>query len=174
MTRQHIGCWFFGILASGLYIISCFHAKIYLEAGLNFYYVAVGFYGWHLWLKKNGNKKNETLQITEWRAIAHIVNILICVALTILLGRIEQKYTSSPRPFFDAAITVFGFSATILEARKVLSAWIYWFIINGATVVLMLDRSMPIYALQYAVLTALCVKGYLDWRKSKAHVGDNK
>jgi nicotinamide mononucleotide transporter len=138
-----------------------------LEVGLNFYYVVVGFYGWYLWLRKNGNNKTESLQVTEWRVLAHVANIFICVALTIFLGRIEQKYTTSPRPFFDAVITVFGFSATIMEARKILSAWIYWFVINGATAVLMLDRGMDGYVVQYIVLTALCVKGYLDWRKSK-------
>lgn len=78
-----------------------------------------------------------------------------------------QLHTDSPRPYFDASLTVFGFSATILEARKILSAWIYWFIINGASIVLMIDRKMPLYAGLSLVMTLLCIKGYLDWKKSK-------
>ena len=168
MTRQNVWCWIFGILSSAFYIISCIHTKLYLEGILNFYYVIVGFYGWYLWLHKNKDGETKTLQIGEWRAFAHIANIFVCAALTFLLGRMEQKYTTSPRPFFDAAMTVFSFSATILEARKILSAWIYWFVIDGAGIALMIDRDMKIYALQNAVLTALCVKGYLDWRKNRA------
>lgn len=169
MMRQNIWCWICGILSSGLYIFSCFHAKIYLEAGLNFYYVVIGFYGWFLWLKRKNNDDDEErhLQVTEWRASAHIINIAICILLTLFLGKIMQLHTDSPRPYFDAAITVFGFSATILEARKILSAWIYWFIINGASILLMIDRRMPFYAILSAVTTLLCIRGYLDWKKSK-------
>ncbi|HEU0226144.1 MAG TPA: nicotinamide riboside transporter PnuC [Arachidicoccus soli] len=170
MMRQNIWCWICGILSSGLYIFSCFHAKIYLEAGLNFYYVVVGFYGWQLWLRRNKNTDDKPLQVTEWRASAHIFNILICILLTLFLGKIMQLHTDSPRPYFDAALTVFGFSATILEARKILSAWIYWFIINGAAIILMIDREMPLYAGLSLVMTLLCIKGYLDWKKSKMQV----
>ncbi|HEY0299230.1 MAG TPA: nicotinamide riboside transporter PnuC [Arachidicoccus sp.] len=166
MMRQNIWCWICGIISSALYILSCFHAKLYLEGGLNFYYVIVGFYGWYLWLQKN-NTSEQTLRVSEWQAPLHIINILICAGLTILLGKIMQLHSDSPRPFFDAAITVFSFGATILEARKILSAWIYWFVINAASVMLMLDRNMNGYAILSAVTTILCVKGYLDWKKSK-------
>lgn len=83
-----------------------------------------------------------------------------------LLGKIMQRYTDSPRPFFDAALTIFSFSATILEARKILSAWIYWFIINGASIVLMMDRGMYVYAILAFVMTLLSANGYFGWRKS--------
>lgn len=175
MIRQNIWCWIFGIISSGLYILSCFHAKIYLEAGLNFYYVVVGFYGWHHWLQKGKKQENKQepaqIPVTEWKIIAHAVNLTICVILTLILGRIMHQMTDSVRPYFDATVTVFAFSATILEARKILSAWIYWFFINGAAMILMIDRGMPIYALLSAVTTILCVKGYSDWRKSyrKSH-----
>ncbi|ANI89078.1 hypothetical protein A9P82_07110 [Arachidicoccus ginsenosidimutans] len=165
IMRQNIWCWLFGIVSSALYILSCIHAKLYLEGGLNFYYVAVGFYGWFLWLQKNRGTGDKTFKVSEWRVFLHITNILVCILLSIVLGKVEQYYTDSPRPFFDAAITVFSFSATILEARKILSAWIYWFVINGASIVLMIDRGMNGYAILSAVTTALCVKGYFDWRK---------
>lgn len=170
MIRQNIWCWIFGIISSGLYILSCFHAKIYLEAGLNFYYVVVGFYGWYHWLQKGKNQINKQqpvqIPVSEWKIGYHVINLIVCVSLTLILGRIMHQMTDSVRPYFDAVVTVFAFSATILEARKVLSAWIYWFFINGAAMVLMIDRSMPIYAALSAVTTILCVKGYLDWRKS--------
>jgi len=163
--RQNIWCWLFGILSSALYILSCFHAKLYLEGGLNFYYVAVGVYGWLLWLKKN-RSANEHIHVTKWKTMAHIINVIVCAILTIILGKIMQRYTDSPRPFFDAAMTVFSFSATILEARKILSAWTYWTVINGAGIILMYDRSMYVYAILSIIMTVLSVKGYFDWRKS--------
>lgn len=166
IMRQNIWCWLFGILSSALYILSCFHAKLYLEGGLNFYYVAVGVYGWLLWVKKD-RATNEHIHVTEWKAAGHVLNMIVCIMLTIVLGMIMQRYTDSPRPFFDAAMTVFSFSATILEARKILSAWTYWAIINGASIILMYDRKMYVYAALSVVMTILSIKGYFDWRKSK-------
>lgn len=172
IIRQNIWCWLFGILSSALYILSCFHAKLYLEGGLNFYYVAVGVYGWLLWIKKDSST-NEHIRVSEWKAVTHVIIIIICTILTIILGNIMQRYTDSPRPFFDAAMTVFSFSATILEARKILSAWIYWTVINGASIVLMYDRKMYVYAMLSVVMTILSVKGYFDWRKSKVRAEVN-
>lgn len=169
IIRQHILCWIFGILSSALYIWSLIHAKIYLEAGLNFYYVVVGFYGWYHWLhakKTNAGEKQVELPVSVWKTRNHWINLMLCILLSLLLGKISSQLTDSPRPYFDAVITVFSFSATYMEARKVLSAWVYWFFINGASVVLMLDRNMPGYAILSAVTTLLCIKGYYDWKKS--------
>lgn len=170
MMRQNIWCWICGILSSGLYILSCIHAKIYLEAGLNLYYVVIGFYGWYFWLQKRRDTINpqapKQILVSKWKPKAHMLNITLCILLTLALGRLMHQLTDSPRPYFDAAITVFGFSATILEARKILAAWIYWFFINGAAIILMVDRQMPLYAVLSAVTTVLCIKGYFDWRKS--------
>jgi len=169
VIRQNIWCWICGILSSGLYIWSCIHAKIYLEAGLNFYYVFMGFYGWYHWVharKTNAGGASVELAVSKWKAANHALNLLICIILSLTLGRISHLATDSPRPYFDAVITVFSFSATFMEARKVLSAWTYWFFINGASVVLMLDRGMPGYAILSGVTTLLCIKGYYDWKKS--------
>ena len=106
------------------------------------------------------------LPVSVWKTGSHIINLLICVLLSLILGRISHQFTDSPRPYFDALITVFSFSATYLEARKILSAWVYWFFINAASIILMLDRGMPGYAVLSAVTTLLCIKGYYDWKKS--------
>ena len=176
IIRQHILCWICGIIASALYIWSCIHAKIYLEAGLNFYYVIMGFYGWYHWIhakkkmpKEQSNHQSHQkteLPVSTWPKQSHLINVGICLICILILGSISHRITDSPRPYFDAVITVFSFSATYMEARKVLSAWVYWFFINGASIILMLDRSMPGYAILSAVTTILCIKGYMDWKKS--------
>jgi len=169
IIRQHILCWICGIIASALYIWSCIHAKIYLEAGLNFYYVIMGFYGWYHWIhpkKSVAINEPQVLKVSVWKSRNHLLNLGICVLLSWLLGKISHQMTDSPRPYFDAVITVFSFSATFLETRKILSAWVYWFFINAASIILMLDRGMPRYAVLAAVTTLLCIKGYHDWKKS--------
>ena len=169
VIRQNIWCWICGILSSALYIWSMIQAKIYLEAGLNFYYVLIGIYGWYHWTRKDqyGNSKERSnLPVTTWNTGKHALNIGICVALSLILGKLSFHITDSPRPYFDAFITVFSFGATFMEAKKILSAWVYWFFVNGLSIILMLDRDLPWYALLSAVTTLLCIKGYMDWKKS--------
>ena len=169
IIRQNIWCWICGILSSSLYIWSMIQAKIYLEAGLNFYYVVIGIYGWYLWTRKdesNQEKSKNELPVSKWNSTKHVINIGICIALSLVLGKLSQHITDSPRPYFDAFITVFSFGATFMEARKILSTWVYWFIINGLSIILMLDRDLPWYALLSGITTLLCIKGYLDWTKS--------
>ena len=169
IIRQNIWCWICGIVSSSLYIWSMIEAKIYLEAGLNFYYVLIGIYGWYLWTRKDASSQKTSkkeLPVSEWSISRHALNIGICIILSLILGKLSLHITDSPRPYFDAFITVFSFGATFMEARKILSTWFYWFIINGLSILLMIDRDLPWYALLSGITTLLCIKGYIDWKKS--------
>ncbi len=165
MIKENIWCWIFGIVGSLITVIVFFETKLYLEAGLNAYYVLAGFYGWYFW-KQNRAGGKKTPPVVEWKALAHILNIIICTLAILLIGNFMANYTDSPRPYFDTSITVFGISATILEARKILSGWIYWFFINGFSIWLQYDREIYFYALLSAFYTVMCIKGYMEWRKS--------
>jgi len=65
----------------------------------------------------------------------------------------------------DILITVFCFIATFKETHKIVTAWIYWIILNVASFVLYLQSDLFIYALLMLIYTALSVKGYLIWNK---------
>lgn len=164
IIREKIWCWPFGILASVITVYLFFYNKLYLEAGLNVYYVLAGIYGWLFWLK-NSNREHKT-PVRNWTLPAHVFSITGSLLLTLVLGRIMHLYTDSPRPYVDAGMTIFSFVATYMEARKVLSGWYYWFVINGISVWLQFDRGLQLYALLSIFTTVMCIKGYLEWRKT--------
>ena len=172
MIKENIWCWIFGIIGSLITVFVFFETKLYLEAGLNVYYVLAGFYGWYFW-KKNQMQEKETPPVVEWRPNAHVINIVLCALVTLLVGRLMHMHTDSPRPYIDSAMAIFGISATILEARKVLSGWIYWFFINGFSIWLQFDREIYFYALLSVFYTVMCVKGYLEWKKSYKNLSNN-
>lgn len=165
LIKENIWCWIFGIIGSLITVIIFFESKLYLESILNAYYVLAGIYGWYFW-NMYKNKSTNSPPVIEWKYQSHIINILLCVILTIAVGKMMSLYTDSPRPYIDTAMAVFGISATILEARKVLSAWIYWFVINGFSIWLQYDRHIYFYALLSVFYTFMSVKGYIEWRKS--------
>lgn len=162
IIRENIWCWLFGILASAITIFLYIEFKLYLEAGLNGYYVLAGIYGWIFWSRKGDRK----LPVSEWRLPWHALTLIGGAALSLLLGRIMDQYTDSPRPFMDALLAIFSFVATFMEARKILSTWYYWFAINGLSVWLQADRGLYYYAFLSVFYTIMCVKGYLEWRKN--------
>ncbi|MFT4205151.1 MAG: nicotinamide riboside transporter PnuC [Chitinophagaceae bacterium] len=167
---ESIWCWIFGIVGSAITVFLYFHTKLYLESILNVYYVWAGFYGWWFWekeKKKNVGKTN--VPVVVWKPLYHGVNIVVCLTLSLIVGLLMARYTDSPRPTVDAAMAIFSFSATYLEARKVLSAWIYWFAINGCAIALQFDRGLNLYAYLSIVYTVMSIVGYFKWRNTYTH-----
>src|SRR5690554_5752420 len=160
MIRENIWCWIFGIFASAITVYLYVHVTLYLEAGLNIYYILVGFYGWTYWYQQQNKeaisgKKN--VPIRTWKLSNHITTLISCGILSMILGMIMHQYTNSERPYIDAAITVFSFVATYMEARKVLSTWHYWFLLNTAAIFLQIDRGLYFFAILSLFYTIMCV-----------------
>src|SRR5690554_2644343 len=124
-VNENIWCWTFGIISSAITIYLYINVSLYVEAGLNFYYILAGFYGCVYWHKHR--RKNQKTPVIEWKSKFHYINITIGIIISLILGYIMHQFTDAHRPYIDAAITVFSFSATYLEARKVISTWYYWF-----------------------------------------------
>jgi nicotinamide mononucleotide transporter len=55
---------------------------------------------------------------------------------------------------------------TYLEITKVMEAWVYWLLINLASVWLYHDRSLDIYAALIALYSVLSIWGFFLWRAS--------
>lgn len=164
IIRENIWCWLFGILASAITVFLYIEYKLYLEAGLNFYYILAGIYGWVFWAgHRNAEQKTP---VTGWLPRSHVIAVSGGMLLTLVLGRLMDLHTDSPRPFIDAGLTIFSFIATYMEARKVLSTWYYWFILNATSVWLQADRGLYFYAGLSVFYTFMCIKGYLEWKKS--------
>lgn len=155
--------WPFGILGSLLSIFLFIESKLYSEAILFSYYVVVGVFGWITWWKP----KNEELPIVEWSGQNHLVSLFIGFLGMFGLGYFFSHYTDAAQPYADSFSTAFSFVATYLEAKKVLSAWIYWIILNGFSIWLYQSRGLQVYAALMILYTILSIYGYSEWRKSK-------
>ncbi|HEY9559620.1 MAG TPA: nicotinamide riboside transporter PnuC [Anseongella sp.] len=164
IIKENIWCWLFGILASAITVFLYIEHKLYLEAGLNFFYILAGIYGWIFWARHQN--ANHQTPVTGWIPRYHAIALSSGILLAIALGQIMAQHTDSPRPFIDAGLTVFSFIATYMEARKILSTWYYWFILNAASVWLQVDRELYFYAALSVFYTFMCIKGYLEWKKS--------
>ncbi len=165
LISQNILCWWFGIVGSLLSIFLFYHTKLYSEAILYTYYVLMGFYGYYSW-SNNKPKNNLTLAVSEKGLSFHLMAIVSSALTAIYLGWYFENYSDANSPYLDALTTIFSFLATYLEAKKILSAWIYWIIINGFTIVLYLTKGLDIYATLFVVYFIMSFIGYFKWKKS--------
>ena len=164
LIRQNILCWWFGIAGSLLSIFLFYHTKLYSESILYSYYVLMGFYGYYSW-NNNKSKSNQTLAISEKGLGFHLIAIVSSALTAICLGWYFENYSDATSPYLDALTTMFSFFATYLEAKKILSAWIYWIIINGLTIGLYLTKGLDIYSILSVIYFVMSFVGYVKWKK---------
>lgn len=162
-TRGSMWCWPLGIAGSALSIWLFIDGKIYAEALLFVYYVAMGFYGWLQWKKKRSSR--DQLVVDELPLKKHLLIFLIGYLSVGGMYWLLNNYTDAQMPLLDSFTTVFSFIATWLTARRYIENWIYWIVINGFTVYLYHSRGFQIYALLSIVYVFMAIYGFYNWQK---------
>ena len=160
MFKVRIG-WLFAAVSTGIYIFLGLKNKLYIESMLQVFYFVMAFVGFTLW-KTN---KNETIQIQKWTVSKHVKTIFAGSLLCFLLGFSFQKWTEQSDPYLDAFTTVFSLIATFLTAKKVLSNWLYWVVIDMALVVLYYSNNLVLTSYHYGLYVLLAFIGYMKWLK---------
>ena len=160
IIKQNIWGWPFGVIGSAIAIILFVETKLYSEAILHGYYVIIGIYGWWLW-----SAPKKPLKITTWQWWHHLIAIVSCFSLTVGTGYLFDTYTDADKPYFDATTSVFSYFASYLEAKKILSSWIYWIVINLFTIGLYHTKDLSFYSGLMVVYLGMSVFGYLKWKK---------
>ena len=159
-TKQNIWCWAAAGISVALYIYICFSAELFPETGLQVFYLIMAFYGYYNW-----TKKEQDLQITQWSAGKHLTLIITGAIITFLMGFYFTTYTSAKMPIADSFTTVFSVIATYMIAKKVLSNWLYWIVIDAASIYLYFSRDLHLTSLLFIAYTIIAVFGYFSWLK---------
>lgn len=169
VARQKIWAWAFGIVGSFLACILFFQEKLYSESYLQGLYIVLGFYGWWKWRilqKLTVNHSVHRAVISELPLGIHVAFLIIGFALTLLTGWYFGHYTQDHYPYLDAFTTIFAIIATILEARKVLSCWYYWLVVNPVSVTLYIIKDLQLYTVLGIVFSLMSVWGLVSWRRA--------
>jgi len=162
LIKENIYCWFFGITGSLVSIFLFYRIGLYAESILYCYYVLIGFYGYQLW---NSKANAQELPIIDVLPKQHFSYILIGVVTALCLGYVLENYTEASKPYLDAFTTIFSFIASYLEAKKILSVWYYWIIVNGVTLGLYLNKELYIYFILTLLYFALSFYGLREWNR---------
>ncbi|SOD20284.1 nicotinamide riboside transporter PnuC [Pedobacter xixiisoli] len=162
-AKENIWNWPISILSIVISAILYFESHLFGDFALQFYFLFTAFYGWWFWLKKKKENEKPIVRIKsqDWMMIVGIVALL-----TLVLGYLLDKYTPTNVPYEDGFCTAVSLVAQIMLTRKILENWILWIIVDICYVPLLIYKNLNVYAILYAVLVVIAVKGYLDWRKT--------
>ena len=163
LIREKIICWSFGIAGSLLSIYLFIDARLYSEAFLYAFYVVMGCWGWLRWHRRMEEDSNPVI---KWPRRFHWWALLLGSIVALGLGYTVHNFSDAERPLFDAFTTVFSLLATYMEVIKVLEAWLYWLLLNLASVWLYHDRALDIYAVLIGCYSVMSVWGFISWQRT--------
>ena len=160
--RQDARCWIAWIISSLMYLFVMYSAGLYMEAGLQIFYLLMGFYGLYQWQYKLAN--NEVLKIKVWPITTHMMCLTALFLLVITSGYILSNNTDAASPYIDAFTTWGAIIASYMVAKKILENWIYWFVIDFVSVFLFVSRELYPTALLFCLYLVLVIFGYRSWK----------
>jgi nicotinamide mononucleotide transporter len=160
--RQDARCWIAWIISSLMYLFVMYSAGLYMEAGLQIFYLLMGFYGLYQWQYKPLN--NESLKIKVWPKTTHMMCLTILFLLVTACGYILSSNTDAVSPYIDAFTTWGAIIASYMVAKKILENWIYWFVVDFVSVFLFVSRELYPTALLFCLYLVLVIFGYRSWK----------
>ncbi|MCL4721577.1 MAG: nicotinamide mononucleotide transporter, partial [Gammaproteobacteria bacterium] len=108
----------------------------------------------------------ELLRVRTWPLRRHPALRAAVAGLGLLSGWLLATFTEAQLPYLDAFTTWGAIAATAMVARKLLENWLYWFVIDGVSLGMYLERGLYLTAALFAVYLVLVIVGYRTWRRS--------
>lgn len=159
--------WPLAIAASLLYALLFAQSRLYGEAGLQFFFIAVAFWGWWQWLRGRGSD-GAPLRVRRLTPRGRLMAGAITLAMWPALALLLDHATDSDVPWLDALPTVGSLTGQILLGRKLVENWPVWVAVNLVSIVLFAVKGLWLTVLLYAVFVVLALIGWRAWRRLAA------
>ncbi|HSG50530.1 MAG TPA: nicotinamide riboside transporter PnuC [Rheinheimera sp.] len=161
--KQSLWCWPAALLSTILFTHVMWQSALLSDALLQLYYAGMALYGWWRWqqLKQLSQAK---AAVFEWPLHWHAGLILLTALAGWLLGNFMANHTSADFAYLDAQTTVFSVVATVLVARKLVSNWLYWVVIDAISIYVYAQKHLYFLTALFMLYTVIAIAGYFIWR----------
>lgn len=156
--------WPLAIISSALYGVLFLDSRLYGEAGLQVFFIAVAFWGWWQWLRGTtvGGARLHVRRLEPERRWAVLATMAVAwPALALLLA----NWTDSDVPWFDAFPTAGSLLGQWLLGRKYVENWLVWLVVNIASVALFAHKGLWLTVILYSLFVVLSVIGWRAWSR---------
>lgn len=161
-AKENVWCWPAAFISTGTSIYLFWDGSLYMESALNVYYLLMAVFGWWQW--QYGSNTKSVLTIRTLSLNGHLRFFVIIIVLTVISGYFLKQNTDAVLPYLDSFTTWSAVITTWMVARKILENWLYWIVINSASIYLYLDRGYVLYAILFGLYIVIAAFGYRQWR----------
>lgn len=161
--RENSLCWFCAFFGTAIYIWVLGGVSLYMGSLLHVYYLVMAIYGWYQW--RRGGADHRGVRISRWGVPQHLYALSAVLLASVISGYLLAEHTDAHLPYLDSFATWGGVLTTVMVARKILENWLYWIVVDGASIYLYLDRELYLTAGLFAVYLVLVVFGFVRWRR---------
>ncbi len=162
-VRQNILCWPAALVSTTIFLFVFASARLYMESGLQLFYMVMAIYGWHQWTR--GGAGGAGVRVSVWPVRRHLYVLVCVITASLASGWWLSGWTDAELPYLDSFTTWASLVATFMIARKVLENWLYWFVIDALNIYLYLSRELYLTALLFGAYLVIIVFGYIAWRR---------
>lgn len=163
-VKESILCWYAAGISTLIFLIIFWDVNLYMESGLQIYYLAMAAFGWYQW--RDINDASANLKISMWSMPQHLVALALIGLLTLTSGYLLNSETDAQLPYLDSFTTWASVVTTFMVVRKVLENWIYWLVIDTVSIYLYMDRELYFTSMLFAVYIVIIFFGWFSWSKS--------
>ncbi len=156
--------WPLAIVASLLYALLFADSKLYGEASLQLFFVAVAFWGWWQWLRGRGDD-GSALRVHRLSRPQQLRAALLTLAAWPLLALLLARATDSDVPWLDALPTVGSITGQLLLGRKLVENWPVWVAVNLVSMGLFAVKALWLTVILYGIFTVLALIGWRAWAR---------
>lgn len=158
-----------GLINTIFYIYISISGDLYGEAGVNLYYTIMSIYGWILWARRDKNKQQHLVRITdsdgrEWLRQAAFFAFFY-VTIFFLLTYLKKNFAPNAIPWADAFASATAFTGMWLMARKKVESWYWWIATNIASMPLYFVKHYALTTVYYFILLIMAIFGLIEWKR---------
>ena len=176
LIKEHVLTFPIGMLYASVTVFVVARALLYADVVLNLYYVLMNAYGWYYWVYGGKQLRASQGELLPQRLARSTLIRLLAITLigSVIMGFYFARYTQADMAYVDSLTTVASFVAMWMSARKFLSSWVAWFLIDVVQIGLYVVKGMStdsglfLYAGLYGVYLLMAVWGWLQWRQRLA------
>ncbi len=166
-VRRNRWAWAFGAVSSALLAWLAGEAGLPLQSGLQTLYIGMAVYGFWQWSDSSSSRDGVNV-IRRWPLSRHASVAVLIVLVAIFLAPWLSIATAGSWPRLDAAVTCASLLATWMTTRSVLESWLYWMVVNTASMFLYGAQGLWFVVALYAVYFVIAVIGWREWRAQMA------
>lgn len=170
VVRRSLWNYPFAILSVALFAVVFRDAKLYSDALLQLFFIAINLYGWWNWSRSQsmaGEVAVERLSMVE-----QVAALSGMIGLSLAWGAAMAAHTDAAFPYVDGAVAMLSVGAQILQALRRLESWFVWIVVDLIAIPLFATKGLYPTAGLYVVYLGLSVWGLRDWQRALRNGSD--